>query len=305
MSRLFLYIYDYFEKHRVAFFAILFSLVAVLAVMASQVRFQENITNFFNSSSEEKNSTFENLAVKDKIIVLISGEDPDEIISSAEIFEEQIEALKQENLVSAVTATADEQTIGSVISFVYKYLPIFLTDEDYKALEEKTTTESIDNQIGNVYNILTSPSGMIIGDVVMGDDCSIWYGTVLRGDVNSIRIGNKVNIQDGAVIHTLYQRSQTIIGDNVSIGHNAVVHGATIEDNCLIGMGAIVLDNAVVESGAIVAAGALVTSGMRVEGGHIYAGVPAKKIKAVDEKQRDEIIKRIADDYVMYASWYK
>lgn len=173
MSRLFLYIYDYFEKHRVAFFAILFSLVAVLAVMASQVRFQENITNFFNSSSEEKNSTFENLAVKDKIIVLISGEDPDEIISSAEIFEEQIEVLKQENLVSAVTATADEQTIGSVISFVYKYLPIFLTDEDYKALEEKTTAESIDNQIGNVYNILTSPSGMIIGDVVMGDPLNV------------------------------------------------------------------------------------------------------------------------------------
>lgn len=173
MSRLFLYIYDYFEKHRVAFFAILFSLVAVLAVMASQVRFQENITNFFNSSSEEKNSTFENLAVKDKIIVLISGEDPDEIISSAEIFEEKIEVLKQENLVSAVTATADEQTIGSVISFVYKYLPIFLTDEDYKALEEKTTTESIDNQIGNVYNILTSPSGMIIGDVVMLDPLNV------------------------------------------------------------------------------------------------------------------------------------
>ena len=154
-------------------------------------------------------------------------------------------------------------------------------------------------------NCFLAETAVVIGDVVMGDDCSIWYGTVLRGDVNSIRIGNKVNIQDGAVIHTLYQRSQTIIGDNVSIGHTAVVHGATIEDNCLIGMGAIVLDNAVVESGAIVAAGALVTSGMRVEGGHIYAGVPAKKIKAVDEKQRDEIIKRIADDYVMYASWYK
>ena len=154
-------------------------------------------------------------------------------------------------------------------------------------------------------NCFLAETAVVIGDVVMGNDCSIWYGTVLRGDVNSIRIGNKVNIQDGAVIHTLYQRSQTIIGDNVSIGHNAVVHGATIEDNCLIGMGAIVLDNAVVESGAIVAAGALVTSGMRVEGGHIYAGVPAKKIKAVDEKQRDEIIKRIADDYVMYASWYK
>lgn len=154
-------------------------------------------------------------------------------------------------------------------------------------------------------NCFLAETAVIIGDVKMGDDCSIWYGSVLRGDVNSITLGNKVNIQDGAVIHTLYQRSKTIIGDNVSVGHNAVIHGATIESNCLIGMGAIVLDNAVVESGAIVAAGALITSGMRVEGGYIYAGVPAKKIKAVDGKQRDEIIKRIAEDYVMYASWYK
>lgn len=154
-------------------------------------------------------------------------------------------------------------------------------------------------------NCFLAETAVVIGDVVMGDDCSIWYGAVLRGDVNSITIGNKVNIQDGAVIHTLYQRSMTNIGNNVSIGHNAVIHGATIEDSCLIGMGAIVLDNAVVESGAIVAAGALVTSGMRVEGGHIYAGVPAKKIKAVDEKQRSEIIDRIAEDYKMYASWYK
>ncbi len=158
-------------------------------------------------------------------------------------------------------------------------------------------------QIGD--NCFMAETAVVIGDVTIGNDCSVWYGCVLRGDVNSIVIGNKVNIQDGAVVHTLYQRSKTTIGDNVSIGHNAVVHGATIEDNCLIGMGAIVLDNAVVESGAIVAAGALVTSGMRVEGGYIYAGVPAKKIKAVDEKQRDEIIKRIAEDYVMYASWYK
>lgn len=154
-------------------------------------------------------------------------------------------------------------------------------------------------------NCFLAETAVVIGDVVMGDDCSVWYGAVLRGDVNSIIIGNKVNIQDGAVIHTLYRRSKTMIGNNVSVGHNAVIHGATIEDSCLIGMGAIVLDNAVVESGAIVAAGALVTSGMRVEGGYIYAGVPAKKIKAVDEKQRDEIINRIAEDYTMYASWYK
>ena len=158
-------------------------------------------------------------------------------------------------------------------------------------------------QMGN--NCFLAETAVVIGDVTMGNDCSIWYGTVLRGDVNSITIGNKVNIQDGAVIHTLYKRSKTIIGDNVSVGHNAVIHGAIIENNCLIGMGAIVLDNAVVESGAIVAAGALVTSGMHVEGGYIYAGVPAKKIKAVDEKQRSEIINRTADDYVMYASWYK
>ena len=154
-------------------------------------------------------------------------------------------------------------------------------------------------------NCFLAETAVVIGDVVMGDDCSIWYGAVLRGDVNSITIGNKVNIRDGAVVHILYRRSKTNIGNNVSIGHNAVIHGATIEDSCLIGMGAIVLDNAVVESGAIVAAGALVTSGMRVEGGHIYAGVPAKKIKAVDEKQRSEIIDRIAEDYKMYASWYK
>jgi carbonic anhydrase/acetyltransferase-like protein (isoleucine patch superfamily) len=154
-------------------------------------------------------------------------------------------------------------------------------------------------------NCFLAETAVVIGDVTMGDDCSIWYGAVLRGDVNSITLGNKVNIQDGAVIHTLYKRSKTIIGNNVSVGHNAVIHGAIIEDSCLIGMGAIVLDNAIVESGAIVAAGALVTAGMRVEGGCIYAGVPAKKIKVVDEKQREEIIDRIAQDYTMYAAWYK
>lgn len=154
-------------------------------------------------------------------------------------------------------------------------------------------------------NCFLAETAAIIGDVTMGDDCSIWYGTVLRGDVNTITIGNKVNIQDGAVIHTLYKRSVTTIGNNVSIGHNATIHGATIEDNCLIGMGATVLDGAVVESGAIVAANALVTSGMRVEGGCIYAGVPAKKIKDVSPEQQKDIVERIANDYVMYASWYK
>lgn len=154
-------------------------------------------------------------------------------------------------------------------------------------------------------NCFLAETAAVIGDVAMGDNCSIWYGTVLRGDVNSIRIGNNVNIQDGAVVHTLYQRSKTVIGNNVSIGHNATIHGAAIEDNCLIGMGATVLDNAVVESGAIVAANALVTSGMRVEAGWIYAGVPAKKIKEVSAEQQKDIVERIANDYIMYASWYK
>ena len=154
-------------------------------------------------------------------------------------------------------------------------------------------------------NCFIAETAAIIGDVTMGDNCSIWYSTVLRGDVNSIVIGNNVNIQDGAVVHTLYQRSKTIIGNNVSIGHNATIHGAIIEDNCLIGMGATVLDNAVVESGSIVAANALVTSGMRVESGFIYAGVPAKKIKEVSKEQQKEIVERIANDYIMYAGWYK
>ena len=154
-------------------------------------------------------------------------------------------------------------------------------------------------------NCYLAETAAIIGDVTMGDNCSIWFGTVLRGDVNSITIGNNVNIQDGAVVHTLYQRSKTTIGDNVSIGHNATVHGATIESNCLIGMGATILDNAVVESGAIVAANALITSGMRVESGWIYAGVPAKKIKEVSKEQQEDIVKRIANDYIMYASWYE
>lgn len=195
MSKVFIFIYDWFEKHRVAFWLILLSLVAILATMASKVSLGENITNFFNNSSEEKNATFENLAVKDKIIVLISGSDPDGIISSAKIFEEQIETLKEENLVSAVTANADEETIGSVISFVYNYLPIFLTDEDYKALEEKISATSIENQINNVYNLLTSPSGMIIGDVLMQDPLNI--GTPLLQKFEKYNPNLEYEIYDG------------------------------------------------------------------------------------------------------------
>ena len=158
-------------------------------------------------------------------------------------------------------------------------------------------------------NTFLAETATIIGDVTIGKDCSIWYGAVLRGDVNKITIGDRTNIQDGAVIHTLYDKSpkpsQTHIGNDVSVGHNATIHGAIIKDSCLIGMGATVLDNAVVESGAIVAANALVTTGMHVESGWIYAGVPAKKIKEVSAEQQKDIVERIANDYVMYASWYK
>lgn len=154
-------------------------------------------------------------------------------------------------------------------------------------------------------NCFLADTAAIIGDTTIGNDCSIWYSAVLRGDVNTITIGNKVNIQDGAVIHTLYKKSVTTIGNNVSIGHNAVVHGAIIEDNCLIGMNATVLDNAIIGTGTIVAAGALVLSNQIVEPNSIYAGVPAKKVKDISPDQSRDIVERIANDYVMYASWYK
>ena len=143
-------------------------------------------------------------------------------------------------------------------------------------------------------------TAVLIGDVTVGRDSSIWFNTVLRGDVNSITVGDRTNIQDGTVIHT-----QTHIGNDVSIGHNATIHGAIIEDNCLIGMGATVLDNAVVASGCIVAAGALVLSGAKLEPDSVYAGVPARKVKEITPEQREEIILRIARDYRMYASWYE
>lgn len=151
-------------------------------------------------------------------------------------------------------------------------------------------------------------TAVLIGDVTVGRDSSIWFNTVLRGDVNAITVGDRTNIQDGTVIHTLYDGSkhpsQTHIGNDVSIGHNATIHGAVIEDRCLIGMGATVLDNAVVASGCIVAANALVLSNQRLEPNSVYAGVPAKKVKEVTPEQREEIIGRIARDYHMYASWY-
>ena len=144
----------------------------------------------------------------------------------------------------------------------------------------------------------------IIGDVEMGDDCSVWFGTVIRGDVNSIRIGNCVNIQDGSVLHTLYQKSTIEIGDYVSIGHNVTIHGAKIDDYALIGMGSVVMDDAEVGQGAIVAAGAVVLSRTKIGPNELWAGVPAKYIKQVDPEQSAEINRKIAHNYLMYSRWY-
>ncbi|MCC8153217.1 MAG: gamma carbonic anhydrase family protein [Tannerellaceae bacterium] len=143
----------------------------------------------------------------------------------------------------------------------------------------------------------------IIGDVEIGEGCSVWFGAVLRGDVNSIRIGNGVNIQDGSVLHTLYQKSTIEIGNNVSIGHNVTIHGAKICDGALVGMGSVILDNAVIGEGAIIAAGSVILSKTIVEPGSIYAGVPAKFVKKVDPEQAKEINQKIANNYHMYASW--
>ena len=149
-----------------------------------------------------------------------------------------------------------------------------------------------------------APNATIVGDVIMGDQCSIWFNAVVRGDVNSIRMGNKVNVQDGAVIHCTYQKTKAIIGNHVSIGHNAIVHGCTVEDNVLIGMGAIVMDNAVVQSNTIIAAGAVVLEGTICEGGAIYAGVPAKKVKDISPEKIEGEINRIASNYVKYSRWF-
>lgn len=154
-------------------------------------------------------------------------------------------------------------------------------------------------------NCFFADNSVVIGDVVMGDNCSVWFNTVVRGDVNSIRIGNNVNIQDGSVLHTLYQKTTIEIGDNVSIGHNVVIHGAKIKDNVLIGIGAIVLDDAVINENTIIAAGALVKSGTVTEPNSIYAGIPAKKIKTIEPEQTKEMIEKIARNYLMYAGWYK
>ena len=154
-------------------------------------------------------------------------------------------------------------------------------------------------------NCFIAPNATVVGDVQMGDDCSIWFNAVLRGDVNSIRMGNKVNVQDGAIIHCTYLRAATTIGNNVSIGHNAIVHGCVIHDNVLVGMGAIVMDHAKIGSNSIIAAGAVVLENTEVEPGSIYAGVPAKKVKNIPEDLISGEINRIADNYVMYSEWFK
>lgn len=145
----------------------------------------------------------------------------------------------------------------------------------------------------------------IVGDVIMGNQCSVWFSAVIRGDVHYIKMGNKVNVQDGAVIHATYQKSPTTIGDNVSIGHNAIVHGCTIHDNVLVGMGSIIMDDCVVESNSIIAAGAVVTKNTKVESGSIYAGVPAKKVKDISQELISGEINRIANNYIKYSGWFK
>lgn len=150
-----------------------------------------------------------------------------------------------------------------------------------------------------------APNATVVGDVVTGDNCSIWFNAVVRGDVNSIRMGHKVNIQDGAIIHCTYKRSKTVIGNNVSIGHNAIVHGCTVHNDVLIGMGAIIMDNAEIGSNSIIAAGAVVLEGTKVEEGSIYAGVPAKKVKNISPELINGEINRIADNYVHYAGWFR
>lgn len=145
----------------------------------------------------------------------------------------------------------------------------------------------------------------IVGDVSMGNDCSVWFSAVIRGDVNSIRMGDKVNIQDGAVIHATFEKAKTTLGNNVSVGHNALVHGCTVEDNVLIGMGAIVMDNCYIESGSIIAAGAVLLEGTKVESGSVYAGVPAKKVKSISPELFEGEVMRIANNYLKYSSWFK
>ena len=154
-------------------------------------------------------------------------------------------------------------------------------------------------------NCFLADNAVVVGEVEMGNDCSIWFSAVVRGDVHYIKMGNKVNIQDNATIHATYQKSPTTIGNNVSIGHNAIVHGCIIHDNVLVGMGAIVMDDCIIESNSLIAAGAILTKGTHVKEGELWAGIPAKKIKDVPKELKEGEIERIANNYLMYSSWYK
>jgi len=154
-------------------------------------------------------------------------------------------------------------------------------------------------------DIYLAENATVVGDVIMGDRCSVWFNAVIRGDVNSIRMGNQVNVQDGAVIHCTYEKTKTVLGNNVSIGHNALVHGCTVEDNVLIGMGAIVMDNCYIESNCIIAAGAVLLENTRVEAWSVYAGIPAKKVKSLSPELFQGEVQRIANNYVMYSGWFK
>ena len=153
-------------------------------------------------------------------------------------------------------------------------------------------------------NCFIAPNATIVGDVVMGNNCSVWFNAVIRGDVNSISIGNDSNIQDGAVIHATYQKASTTIGNRVSVGHNAIVHGCTLNDHVLVGMGAIVMDDVVVEEYCIIAAGSVVLERTICESGFLYAGTPAKKIKPVTEEQR-ALLNKLPDNYIMYSDWFR
>ncbi|QOW10662.1 gamma carbonic anhydrase family protein [Kaistella flava (ex Peng et al. 2021)] len=158
-------------------------------------------------------------------------------------------------------------------------------------------------QIGN--DTFLAETATIIGDVTMGENCSIWYNAVIRGDVNYIKMGDKVNVQDNVMLHCTYEKFPLVIGDNVSIGHNAIVHGCTIHDNVLIGMGAIVMDDCLVESNSIVGAGSVVTQGTHIKSGEVWAGAPARKIKDMSTELLEGEVNRIANNYVKYSSWYK
>src|SRR6056297_1852323 len=149
-----------------------------------------------------------------------------------------------------------------------------------------------------------APNATLVGDVVLGENCSVWFQTVIRGDVNQIRIGNDVNIQDGAILHCTYKEAELLIGNNVSIGHGAIVHGCQVEDDVLIGMGAIVMDHAHIPSNVIIGAGSLIPENKKLESGYIYVGQPARPLRKIEEKDANKLIRRTAENYTKYASWY-